>query len=172
MRVEIRECFEGAQLRDVERLYMLDDEFNRTTFEQMGYGRRILENVRDGDRLDRCLRLCPRTSLPAPFASLIPDGAFQITERVQYDLAQHRGTWRTTPSVLAKQFDAHGTLWLEQRERSVLFHLEGEAKASIPLLGRRAERQAVATAETQHAALARAIRARLDASHATLVHPT
>jgi hypothetical protein len=164
MRVEIRERFEGATLREVEHLYMLDDEFNQAAFEQMGYGRKVLAFSQRGSELERSLQLCPRSGLPAPFSALVPSSVFHITEQVSYDLALHRGSWRTVPSVLSKQFSAAGSLALEQASDAVIFRLEGEAKAQIPLLSARAERQAVATAVAQHAALAKCIRERLDAS--------
>ncbi|HEY6556262.1 MAG TPA: DUF2505 family protein [Polyangiaceae bacterium] len=158
MFIEIRHRFEDAELADVERLYMLDEGFNERTFNELGYDRRVLENERRGERLVRTLHLIPTRALPAPFSVLVRDGSFHITERVEYDFAEHRGTWTTTPSVLANQFNASGTFWLEEDASGVTFQLDGAALSTIPILGRSAEKQAVRSAEQQHAALARAIR--------------
>lgn len=164
MQVEIEQRFEGATVREVEQLYMLDDEFNRTTFELIGYGRKVISCTQQGDLLDRVLHLCPQSGLPPPFAQLVPSGVFHIVEELHYDFGRHRGTWRTSPSVLARQFTASGELALEQTPEGVIFRLHGEARAQLSLLSKRAERQAVTTAHAQHAALGRAIRARLDGS--------
>lgn len=161
MRVHIRHQFVGALREHVERLYMLDDEFNRETFERMGFVRKVLAQARHGETLERTLRLCPERALPAPFSSLVPREAFHIVEQVTYDFARHEGTWRTIPSVLAQQFTASGTLALEKQGGAVIFQMEGDVTCKLPLLGRRAERQAVATAELQHAQLADAVRERL-----------
>ena len=162
-RIEIRESFPGASVREVERLYMLDDEFNRTTFEALGFTREVTTCSQDGGVLERVLKLTPQNGLPAPFSALLPQGLLQITEQIQYDFAQHRGRWRTTPSTLSSQFRAEGTIAVEDTVDGVVFVLEGQADASIPLLGGRAEKHAVATAEAQHEAFARAVRERLAA---------
>jgi hypothetical protein len=161
VRVEIRHYFEGAELGLVERLYMLDHAFNEQTFAALGYGRRVVEQTMQGDRLARTLHLCPTAALPAPFSKLLRDGAFYIREHVEYDFVQHRGSWATSPSVLTSQFQASGSLSFARDARGVAFHLEGAARSTIPLLARSAEKQAVRTAEEQHAALAGAVRARL-----------
>ena len=109
MFIEIRHRFEGAELEDVERLYMLDDGFNERTFKELGYDRRVMGNERQGQRLVRTLHLVPTHALPAPFSVLVRDGSFHITEHVEYDFTEHRGTWTTTPSVLSNQFNASGT---------------------------------------------------------------
>lgn len=164
MRVEIRHQFEGATRREIEELYLLDDDFNCAVFAQLGFDRRVLHRTLRGESLERVLRLCPRRPLPPPFSLLVPSGVFHITEAIHYDLGTHRGTWRTVPSVLGSQFLAEGSLAIDETDAAVVFRLEGTARASIPLLGSRAERQAVSTAQTQHAALARAVRERLAAS--------
>jgi len=164
MRVEIRHRFEGATLREVEELYLLDDEFNRATFERMGYTRKVVTHTLEGDAFERTLHLCPHKPLPAPFSALVPSGMFHIIEQIHYDFRTHTGTWRTTPSVLGKQFRAEGPLRIEESDGAIVFRLEGDVSASIPLLSRRAEKQAVATAESQHEALARAVREQLAAA--------
>ena len=161
MRVHIRHEFAGALREHVERLYLLDEDFNRLAFERMGIVRVVLAHFRHGDALERTVRLCPQRALPAPFSSLVPRDAFHIREQVTYDVAAHRGTWRTIPSVLAQHFTAHGTLSIDKQAGAVVFHMEGEVTCTFPLLGRRAERQAVATAELQHAQLAQIVRERL-----------
>jgi hypothetical protein len=170
-RIEIRESFPGASIREVERLYMLDDEFNRLTFEALGFTREVSACREDAGVLARVLKLTPQKALPAPFSSLLPQGLLQITEQVEYDFAQHRGRWRTTPSALRNQFRAEGTLAVEDTDGGVVFVLEGHADASIPLIGGRAEKHAVATAEAQHEALARAVRAKLAADRARTEAP-
>ena len=160
-RIEIRESFPGASVREVERLYMLDDEFNRATFEALGFTREVTTCTEDAGVLQRVLKLTPQKGLPAPFSALLPQGLLQITEQIQYDFAKHRGRWRTTPSALSSQFRAEGTIAVEDTADGVVFVLEGQADASIPLIGGRAEKHAVATAEAQHEALARAVREKL-----------
>ena len=145
--IAIRQRFVGTQVRDIERLYLLDDAFNEEIFRTLAFRRE--------------LRLIPERPLPAPFSALAPAGIFHITETITYDFGRHRGTWRTVPSVLASRFRAEGTLAIEGDEDAVFFILEGSAQANIPLLGARAERQAVHTAVLQHDALADAVRARL-----------
>jgi hypothetical protein len=164
MRVEVQHRFEGAQLGAVERLYMLDDEFNQLIFRALGFERKVVRRSMHEQRLERTLRLCPVQALPKPFASLVPSGAFFIEEQVQYDFSRHEGVFVTRPSVLTQQFRAEGTIALFAEPHAVLFRLSGEAHASLSLLSNRAERQAVRTAEAQHAALADAIRVRLDAA--------
>ena len=161
MRVDIRHRFEGATLQQVEALYLLDDEFNRETFERMGYTRKVVSRTLDGDAFARVLHLCPHRPLPTPFSALVPNGVFHIVEQIEYDFGAHRGTFRTTPSVLANKFRVEGPIAIEERDGGVTFRLEGEVSAQLSLLSRRAERQAVTTAEQQHEALARAVRARL-----------
>lgn len=160
-RIEIREPFQGARRAEVEQLYMLDDAFNEATFRALGFAREVKRKDAQGDHLARELTLTPLSALPGPFAALLPAGLLRITELVEYDFATHRGRWRTVPSALSQQFRAEGTLAIEDAADGVVFVLEGEADASIPLLGGRAEKHAVTTAQRQHEALARAIRARL-----------
>ncbi|HMJ14966.1 MAG TPA: DUF2505 family protein [Polyangiaceae bacterium] len=161
MRIEIRQHFAGATLDDVERLYMLDETFNRETFAALGYERRVLVADRHAERLLRTLHLCPTRALPAPFSSLLRGGTFHIEEQVAYDFAAHRGTWTTAPSLLANQFQASGTFSFAGDHDGVTFHLEGSARSTLPLLARSAEKQGVRTAEQQHAGLAAAVRARI-----------
>ena len=159
--IAIRQRFVGTQLRDIERLYLLDDAFNEEIFRTLAFRREVLTREQAGDDFRRTLRLIPERPLPAPFSALAPAGIFHITETITYDFGRHRGTWRTVPSVLASRFRAEGTLAIEGDEDAVFFILEGSAQANIPLLGARAERQAVHTAVLQHDALADAVRARL-----------
>ncbi|MET0342321.1 MAG: DUF2505 family protein [Polyangiales bacterium] len=165
-RIEIREPFLGASRAEVERLYMLDDAFNEATFRALGFAREVTAQSTTGDTLERVLTLTPLHALPGPFAALLPAGLLRITEHVSYDFRTHRGRWRTTPSALASQFRAEGTLALEDAAGGVVFALEGAADASIPLLGGRAEKHAVHTATAQHQALAAAIRKQLAAHRA------
>lgn len=161
MRIELHHCFEGARADEVERLYLLDDEFNREVFARLGYDRQVVSSRREGDRLRRLLRVHARDSLPAPFSSLVPASAFYFDEHTDYDLARREGTWRTVPSVLEKQFRSGGVFSIAVEGDAVAFRLEGETTATIPFLGGRAERQAVATALRNHQAIADAVRAKL-----------
>lgn len=172
MRVDIRHRFEGATLQQVEALYLLDDEFNRETFDRMGYTRQVVSRTLEGDAFSRVLHLSPHRPLPAPFSTLVPSGVFHIVEQIEYDFGAHRGTFRTTPSVLAKQFQVEGPIAIEEHDGAVTFRLEGEVTAHLSLLSRRAERQAAATAEQQHEALARAVRERLTAPSRSTHLPT
>ncbi|HEU4537933.1 MAG TPA: hypothetical protein VFS00_27625, partial [Polyangiaceae bacterium] len=108
MRIELCHRFEGARLDDVESLYLLDDEFNREVFARLGYEREVVSSTRTGDLLRRTLRVHARGAIPAPFSALVPASAFHFDEHTEYDFAQHRGTWRTVPSVLEKQFHSGG----------------------------------------------------------------
>lgn len=161
MRFEIVHRFEGARLEDVEELYLLDDEFNREVFAALGYERGVHMRQRDGDRLRRVLRVVANDVLPAPFSSLVRASGFHFDEHTDYDFASHRGTWKTVPSVLADQFASSGTFSITAAADAVVFRMEGETTARLPLIGRRAEKQAVATAEKNHRAIADAVRARL-----------
>jgi len=172
MRVDIRHRFEGATLQQIEALYLLDDPFNRDTFERMGYARKVVTRTLEGDALTRVLHLCPHKPLPAPFSALVPNGVFHIIEQITYDFGAHRGTWRTTPSVLGTKFRAEGPIAIEEQDGAVTFRLEGDVSAQLSLLSRRAERQAVATAEQQHEALARAVRERLATSRGAASYAT
>lgn len=163
MRIDLCHRFEGARLEDVESLYMLDDAFNREVFAGLGYERSVVSLEREGGRLRRALRLHARDAIPAPFSSLVPAKAFHIDEFTDYDFATRRGTWRTVPSVLEQKFRSAGTFALADEGGAVAFRLEGEATANLPLVGGRAERQAVTTARRNHEALAAAVRARLAA---------
>jgi hypothetical protein len=166
MRIDIQHRFEGARIQQVEQLYMLDEAFNHAAFERIGYTRRLQARELNGGSLRRSLCLSPHRPLPPPFGSLAPGGLFQIGEHIVYDLQTHRGSWRTVPSVLASQFEAGGELSFEQVDNAVLFRLAGQVEARIPLLGGLAERQALRTAEGQHAALAEQVRAELHRSAA------
>src|SRR4051812_20834813 len=106
MRIDIQHRFQGAQLKRVEQLYLLDESFNSAAFERIGYSRRLQSLELDGDSLKRSLCLSPHRPLPPPFGSFAPGGLFQIGEHISYDLQSHRGSWRTVPSVLANQFEA------------------------------------------------------------------
>lgn len=158
MHVHIIHRFAGARRDDIERLYLLDDEFNRATFEQVGYERHVLERRSEGDRLLRRLHVVARGAVPAPFAALVPGGGFSFEETTDYDFARHAGTWRTVPGVLASQFHSAGTFAIESDAAATTFRLEGDTRVTIPLLGGRAERYAVGTAEDQHARIAAAVR--------------
>lgn len=158
MRIDIQHRFEGAELAEVERLYLLDEAFNQEAFVRIGYTRRLLSRELRGTALKRSLSLAPTRPLPPPFGALAPGGLFQIGEHIAYDLRMHRGSWRTVPSVLASQFEAGGELRFEQVGGAVQFRLYGEVKARIPLLSGLAERQALKTAQSQHAALAQQVR--------------
>ena len=160
MHLHIVHRFAHARRDDVERLYMLDDEFNRATFAAIGYDRQVVEQRQDGTRLVRVLRVVARGAVPAPFAAFAP-GGFAFEEGTDYDLARHAGTWRTVPSVLSERFRCEGTFAIEEAPGEVVFRLEGEVVASLPLVGGRAERYAAATAESQHARIAQAVRERL-----------
>jgi hypothetical protein len=157
--------FEGANIQEVERLYMLDDAFNRETFHALGFVRKVVESRMERGELTRTLHLCPLAALPKPFGSLVPSGVFYIEEQVRYDFARRRGTFVTRPSVLHDKFRAEGTIALVEFGSAVAFRLDGEAHASLSLLSGRAEKQAVRSAEQQHAALADAIRGRLSPRH-------
>jgi Protein of unknown function (DUF2505) len=161
MRIELCHRFEGARRDEVESLYLLDDEFNREVFAGLGYEREIVRFERAGNVLRRTLRVHAKGALPAPFASLVPSSAFHFDEHTEYDFARHEGTWRTVPSVLERQFHSGGTFAIADETWAVSFRLEGEAKAHLPLVGGRAERQAVSTALKNHEAIADAVRARL-----------
>lgn len=165
MRIAIEHRFEGAALSEVEQLYLFDEPFNDAAFQRVGYERRLRHRERKDGVFTRELCLAPLRPLPPPFGAMIPGGLFQISEHIQFDLDAHRGTWRTVPSVLATQFEAGGELSFEADSRGVRFRLYGEVRARIPLLGGLAERQALKTAESQHAALAGAVRERLVALH-------
>ncbi|RYE83681.1 MAG: DUF2505 family protein, partial [Myxococcales bacterium] len=158
MRVHIVHHFAGARIEDLERLYLLDDEFNRETFERVGYERRVLERRSEGDRLVRRLHVVAHGAVPAPFAALVPGGGFSFEETTDYDFARHAGTWRTVPGVLASQFHSAGTFAIASDATGASFRLEGETRVAIPLFGGRAERYAVSTAEDQHARIAGAVR--------------
>jgi Protein of unknown function (DUF2505) len=166
MRIELHHRFEGAHADEVERLYLLDDEFNREVFARLGYDRHVVSSQREGERLRRLLRVHARDSLPAPFSSLVPASAFSFDEHTDYDFARREGTWRTVPNVLEKQFRSGGVFSITAEGDAVTFRLEGETTATIPLLGGRAERQAVATALRNHQAIADAVRAKLAAQAA------
>jgi hypothetical protein len=161
MQVHIRHEFQGTTCEQVERLYLWDERFNREAFARMRHERVVLEQVRENRVLVRTLCIRPLRSVPAPFAVLLGPNTLQIEEHLEYDLARHEGTWRTTPSVLKQHFAATGTLSIQAVERSVVFEMRGDVTCSLPLLGKRAERHAVATAEEQHALLANEVRARL-----------
>jgi hypothetical protein len=161
MRIELCHRFEGARLDEIESLYLLDDAFNREVFERLGYDREVINVIRDGDLLRRTLRVHAKNAVPAPFSALVPSSAFHFDEHTEYDFARHEGTWRTVPSVLERQFNSGGTFAIVDEGRAVSFRLEGEAKAHLPLVGGRAEKQAVATALKNHEAIAEAARARL-----------
>lgn len=170
MRIDIQHRFEDARLQQVEQLYLLDETFNEAAFARIGYARRLESRELAGSSLKRSLCLAPHRPLPPPFGSLAPGGLFQIGENIAYDFQTHHGSWQTVPSVLASQFHAGGALSFAQAGGAVVFQLSGEVKARIPLLGGLAERQAVRTAETQHAALAEQVRAEL--SRSAPVFPT
>lgn len=160
MRIDI--CHEFCAAReDVEALYLLDDEFNRVAFERMGFARSVLALSRVGSLLVRTLRLTPLRALPAPFASLVSGAGFHIVEQVTYDFTLHAGTFRTVPSVLSQHFSAQGVTAIDGYENAAVFRLSGEASCTLPLVAKRAEKQAVITAEQQHAFLADEVRARL-----------
>lgn len=161
MRIQIEHHFEGASLAEVERLYLFDNAFNRATFHALGYERRVTRLDQTDSVLTRELCLAPEKPLPPPFRALVPDGMFNIQEQLQYDLRAHEGSWRTVPSALATQFAAAGTLSLRAERGAVVFTMRGDVNARIPLLSRIAEKQALKTAEQQHAALAEAIRQKL-----------
>lgn len=161
MRIELHHRFEGARVDEIERLYLLDDAFNREVFARLGYEREVVSSAREGDRLRRLLRVHARDSLPAPFSSLVPASAFYFDEHTDYDFARRTGAWRTVPSVLEKQFRSGGTFAIADEVGAVAFRLEGETTATLPLIGGRAERQAVATALRNHQAIADAVRAEL-----------
>src|SRR5688500_107624 len=158
MFIEIRHRFEDAELADVERLYMLDEGFNERTFNELGYNRRVLVNERRGERLVRTLHLIPTRALPAPFSVLVRDGSFHITEHVEDDFAEHRGTWTTTPSVLSNQFNASGTSWFEHDSSGAALRVDGAALSTIRVRGRSGEKPAVRAAAQQASATARAVR--------------
>jgi uncharacterized protein DUF2505 len=161
MRIDLSHRFEGARREDVESLYLLDDEFNRQVFAALGYDRSVVALSRENGRLRRTLRLHARDAVPAPFSALVPTSAFHINEHTDYDFGERRGTWRTVPSVLERQFRSGGTFAIVDEGGAVTFRLEGEATANLPFVGGRAERQAVATALRNHEAIANAVRARL-----------
>ena len=161
MRIQIQHRFERTDVNQVEQLYLLDEDFNARTFVSIGYQRKLSARTLDANALTRVLCLTPLKPLPPPFGALAPEGLFRIEESIQYDLGRHAGTWRTVPSVLANQFRASGTLQIAREGADVLFTLEGEVNARIPLLSRLAERQALKTAQNQHAALAQAVRSAL-----------
>lgn len=166
MHFALEHRFEDADIQEVERLYMLDDEFNRETFHELGFVRKVVETRFERGELLRILHLCPLAPLPRPFSSLVPSGVFYIEEQVRYQFARRRGTFVTRPSVLHDKFRAEGSIALVPVAGGVTFQLEGDAHASLSLLSGRAEKQAVRSAEQQHAALAGAIRARLSPRHA------
>ncbi len=166
MRIELCHRFEGAHIDEVEALYLLDDEFNREVFARLGYDRQVASLAREGGTLRRTLRVHARGAIPAPFSALVPASAFHFDEHTDYDFATRRGVWRTVPSVFERQFRSGGTFAIVDEGPAIAFRLEGETTASIPLVGGRAERQAVATALRDHEAIAAAVRARLADPHA------
>lgn len=165
MRIAIEHRFERATLSEVEQLYLFNEPFNDAAFVRVGYQRRLRQRERKDGVFTRELCLAPLRPLPPPFGAMVPGGLFQISEHIHFDLRTHRGTWRTVPSVLAAQFEAGGELSFEVEGSAVLFKLQGEVRARIPLLGKAAERQALKTAESQHAALAAAVREQLTRLH-------
>ena len=161
MRVEIRHEFQGATREQLERLYLLDDSFNQAAFAAMGFVREVLARSRVGELFVRTLRLSPMRALPAPFSGLLSGATFHIIEQVRYDFDAHVGSWRTTPNLLSQHFDASGRLVIDQLPEGAAFRLEGAATSTLPLFAKRAEKQAVSTAERQHEELATAVRMRL-----------
>ncbi|AKF09895.1 DUF2505 family protein [Sandaracinus amylolyticus] len=161
MQIRIRHRFEGATREQVEALYLVDDDFNREAFERIQYERSVVELRRDGDHLKRVLRVRARGAVPAPLQALVPAGGFHFDEHTEYDFARHRGTWKTVPGVLHERVRASGTFEIVDVEGGAEIRFDGETKASLPLIGRAAERFALSTAEASHAALAAAARERL-----------
>ena len=86
MRVHIVHRFAGARRDDIERLYLLDDEFNRETFERVGYERRVIERRSEGDRLLRRLHVVAHGAVPAPFS------VYEMVEPVPSTGASFTGT--------------------------------------------------------------------------------
>ena len=159
MRFDLSHRFDNVRLADVEALYMLDDEFNREVFAQLGFDRSVLRMDRDGDRLVRVLRVVSHGGVPAPFSTFAK--TFFFDETTEYDFARHRGTWKTVPSVLRERFRSEGTFCFLEERGGVIFRLAGETSANLPLVGRQAENHAISTAQRSHEALAKAVRSRL-----------
>lgn len=161
MRFEITHRFEATSVVTVESLYLFDDAFNEATFEKIHYGRTLLEKTREGDLLRRRIRITPRGAIPSPFSVLISNESLAIVETTLYDLAQHRGTWELVPNILRGEFHSAGTIVIAQEGEGVRVTLEGDTTVSVPLIGGRAAKAAVAMARASHDALAAAVRTRL-----------
>jgi hypothetical protein len=161
VRFEITHRFDATSVVTVESLYLFDDAFNEAAFEKIHYGRTLLEKSREGDVLQRRIRITPRGVIPSPFSALISADSLSIVESTVYDLARHRGTWELVPNILRGEFHSAGTIVIAREGDRVRVTLDGETRVSVPFIGGRAAKTAVAMARASHDALAEAVRVRL-----------
>lgn len=149
MKFQVEHRFDGLSVAEYEKIYF-DEAFNESLCKTVGLTRTLVSLDDDGKRIRRVVRVAPDREVPAPVAKVVGSNKLEYTETVEYVWGSGRGTWTTTPQVMADKVKSSGDFRFAASGSGVTRTVGGEIEVKIFGLGGLVEKFIVADVEKSY----------------------
>lgn len=143
MKLLIEDLFPEIGCTEFETLYF-DEPFNAAVGERLQLGRRLVRLDRGRGAIVRHVCYEPKRDPNTPAGQAFGTSRASFIEELEYDLTEHRGTWRTIPNLFTDRVRNVGTIELVETPAGVRRIVRGEVVVSLFGFGRIVERMIVA----------------------------
>ncbi len=149
MKFRVEHTFTGISLEDYEKLHF-DEEFNIALCKAVKLSREVVKLENTDERFERRVKVGPDREIPKAVKKVLKADRIEYEEHLVYHWGTYKGTWETTPSVLANKVETKGTMGFTKVATGVKRWSEGEIKVKILGVGGVAEKFIVSDVEKSY----------------------